>query len=50
METELHQRKPRIFDFEKSNLIDYRILNDTSIEDAVNKLIKIIQKDKNKEN
>ena len=38
------------FDFEKSNLIDYRILNDTSIEDAVNKLIKIIQKDKNKEN
>lgn len=38
------------FDFEKSNLIDYRILNDTSINDAVGKLIRIIEKDKNKEN
>ena len=37
------------FDFEKSNLIDYRILNDTSVDDAVSKLVRIVKKDKNKE-
>ena len=36
--------------FEKSNLIDYRILNDGDIEDSVNKLIRIINKDKGNEN
>ena len=36
--------------FEKSNLIDYRILNDGNIEDSVNKLIRIINKDKGNEN
>lgn len=36
--------------FEKSNLIDYRVLNDGSIDDSVNKLIRIINKDKGKEN
>ena len=33
-------------DFEKSNLIDYRILNDGDLEFSVNKLINIIRKDK----
>lgn len=37
------------FDFEKSNLIDYRILNDTSVDDAASKLVRIVEKDKNKE-
>ena len=36
--------------FERSNLIDYRVLNDGSIDDSVNKLIRIINKDKGKEN
>ena len=36
--------------FEKSNLIDYRILNDGDIEDSVNKLIRIINKDKGNKN
>lgn len=36
-------------DFEKSNLIDYRILNDGDLEFSVNKLINIIRKDKQKD-
>ena len=36
--------------FEKSNLIDYRILNDGSLETSVEKMINIIRKDWNKNN
>ena len=36
-------------DFEKSNMIDYRILNDGTIEESVEKLIRIICKHKGKE-
>ena len=36
--------------FEKSNLIDYRILNDRSLEASVEKMINIIRKDWNKNN
>ena len=35
--------------FEKSNLIDYRILNDGEIDDSVEKMIRIINKHKNKQ-
>lgn len=34
--------------FEKSNLIDYRILNDGNINDSVEKMIRIINKHKSK--
>lgn len=36
-------------DFEKSNLIDYRILNDGDLEFSVDKLINIIRKDNQKD-
>ena len=35
--------------FEKSNLIDYRILNDGEIDDSIEKMIRIINKHKNKQ-
>lgn len=36
--------------FEKSDLVDYRVLNNTTLDDAVNKLKKIIEKDRERNN
>ena len=36
------------YQFEKSNLIDYRILNDGDIDDSVEKMVRIINKHKSK--
>ena len=36
--------------FEKSDLVDYRVLNNTTLDEAVEKMKKIIEKDKGKNN
>lgn len=40
------REKSEFKDFEKSNIIDYRILNDGSLKESVEKMINIIKKDK----